>query len=172
MSLDSQIILYHANMAAMIKLGEWFDYLKKMNVYDNTRIIIVADHGYNIGQPDMYFCEGSAETDLDNFYPLLMVKDFDAKGFDTSEEFMTNADVPSLSVKGLIDDPVNPFTGKEINDSEKHAHDQFVIDSQDWSPDENNGDQFRPGDWYSVHDDMRNKANWKLIAKDKVYTGE
>jgi arylsulfatase A-like enzyme len=36
---------YHSNMATMLRVGEWMDYLKEQGVYDNTRIIIVADHG-------------------------------------------------------------------------------------------------------------------------------
>lgn len=37
---------YHTNMSALLRVGEWLDYLREQNVYDNTRIIIVADHGY------------------------------------------------------------------------------------------------------------------------------
>lgn len=37
-------------MAAMLRLGEWFDYLREEGVYDNTRIILVSDHGYRLEQ--------------------------------------------------------------------------------------------------------------------------
>lgn len=48
-----------------------------------------------------------------------MVKDFNRKGFSTSDTFMTNADVPALAMEDLIRDPKNPFTGKAINSDEK-----------------------------------------------------
>ena len=38
--------------------------------------------------------------DVEFFYPLLMVKDFDSKEFKVSDEFMTNADVPTLATEG------------------------------------------------------------------------
>ena len=102
----------------------------------------------------------------DRYYPLLMVKDFNAAGFTTSDEFMTNGDVPTLATSGLIENPTNPFTGKAIDSSEKTAHPQYVIASNDWRIDENNGNQFLPGDWYSVQSDMRVSSNWQALAKN------
>lgn len=49
MDTYTQIAHYHANMAALLRLGEWMDYLRQENVYDNTRIIIVSDHGRDLG---------------------------------------------------------------------------------------------------------------------------
>lgn len=97
-----------------------------------------------------------------------MVKDFDAKGFTISDEFMTNADTPTLAVHDLIKNPVNPFTNKMIDNTEKTAHDQFILESSDWSVDENNGNTFLPGNWYAVHGDTWDPNNWKLVARDAV----
>ncbi|GHU48241.1 membrane protein [Spirochaetia bacterium] len=36
---------YHVNMASLLMTGRWLATLKENAVYDNTRIIIVADHG-------------------------------------------------------------------------------------------------------------------------------
>ena len=77
-----QVIHYHANMATYLKLGEWFDYLREQGVYDNTRIILVGDHGKGLAQYDLY-CNG---VDMEYYLPLLMVKDFDAHGFTVSDE--------------------------------------------------------------------------------------
>ena len=57
--------------------------------------------------------------DMEVSLPLLMVKDFNRKGFSTSDTFMTNADVPALAMEDLILDPKNHFTGKAINSDEK-----------------------------------------------------
>lgn len=162
----SQIKHYHANMAAMLQLGKWFDYLRENGVYDNTRIILVADHGHLEWQMDeaIFDLGGDELFDSELFRALLMVKDFNATGFTTSDEFMTNADTPTLAFAGLIDDPVNPFTGKVINNSEKTAHDQYILWSDSWIIDENNGNVFLPGDWYAVHGDTWNADNWRLVA--------
>lgn len=159
---------YHANMAAMIQLGKWFDDMRREGVYDNTRIILVSDHGRDMySLDDMILDDG---TTISSFYPLLMVKDFDADGFSVSDDFMTNADVPSMAMSGVIDHPANPFTGKEINSDEKTAHDQYIINSLDYQIDINNGNTFLPGSWYSVHDSIWEKDNWKFIAEDAVLT--
>jgi len=110
---------YHVNMAAMILLGNWFDYLRENGLYDNTRIILVSDHGTHNGLLDE---TDDLTTDIDYYLPLLMVKDFNAKGFTTSDAFMTNADVPTLSFEGLVESPVNPYTGNPINSSYKEEH--------------------------------------------------
>jgi len=157
-----QMSHYQTNMAAMIQLGNWFDYLRKNGVYDNTKIILVADHGRALYHHDeLVMDDGSSSLkNVELYYPLLMVKDFDKEGFTTSHEFMTNADVPTLAMKDLIDDPKNPFTGKQINNSEKTAHDQFIIRSWDWDVNGNNGKTFRPAQWASVRDNLWDKDNW------------
>ncbi len=166
MSTDVHAIYYQSNMAAMLQLGKWFDYMRENDVYDNTKIILVADHGRSS------FYEGDEknleDTDTSAFYPLLMVKDFDSEGFTTSEEFMTNADVPTIAMKDIIENPINPFTGKEINSDEKTAHDQYVNSSWEWDIEINNGNTYLPAKWYSVHDDMRDINNWKLVAEEEV----
>ena len=123
-----QVSHYHSNMASFLKLGEYFDYLRQMGVYDNTRIIIVSDHGRNLGQFDVI----SHGKDMEYFMPLFMVKDFDQKGFTVSDSFMTNADTPTLATSGLINDPVNPFTGNPINsDPKKGPQEIFYSDFVD-----------------------------------------
>ena len=156
MTNDHQINHYHVNMAAFKKLGEWFDYLRANGVYDNTRIILVSDHGDDLGQ----FDKKSGNVDLEFYMPLLMVKDFNAKGFKTSEEFMTNADTPALAMSGLIDNPVNPFTGNKIDTSAKNGP-QTVFYSDNINVDINNGNTFQPGSWYTVNGDPRDPASWK-----------
>lgn len=154
---------YHANMAAMIQLGKWFDYLRENDVYDNTRIILVSDHGQILSHLDELVLSGESEdVKLEAYFPLLMVKDFNAKGFETSTEFMTNADVPTLAVDGLIENPVNPFTGKVISNDEKYAHEQFVTVSWDYSVYENNGYTFLPSMWASVKDNLWDINNWTI----------
>lgn len=152
---------YHVNMAAFIQLGKWFDYLKENNVYDNTRIILVADHGNDLGQFENLILDDG--LDLEHYLPLLMYKDFDSQEFSVCFDFMTNADTPSLATKGIIQDPRNPFSNKALDDHEKHSHDQLVLESDFGLNRE--AYVFPPGDpWYSVHDNAYDKNNWKRIS--------
>lgn len=165
-----QMMNYQAQMAALIQLGNWFDYLRENGVYDNTKIIIAADHGYNTySLPELMIGEYPYwETDVENYFPLLLVKDFNSTEFTTSHEFMTNADVPTLAFKDLIENPVNPFTGKNVNNAEKTAHDQIVTLSLQWDIMVNNGNTFLPSGWASVKNDLWNPNNWTFSYDEIV----
>ena len=163
---------YQSNMAAMIQLGHWFDYLRENDVYDNTKIILVADHGRHLGQLDELTLDDGTDglKNVELYYPLLMVKDFDSREFTTSHEFMTNADVPTLAAKDLIENPTNPFTGNPISSDAKTAHDQFIIASWDGNVEANNGNTFLPSQWFSIKDDIWNKDNWTFHDEKVVLT--
>ena len=94
--------------------------------------------------------------------PLLMVKDFNAKGFTTIEEFMTNADTPTLAMNDLINNPVNPFTGKPINSNDKNGPQKVFMSNKNIN--DNTGNTFLPGSWYTVSGNPHEKSNWKYIG--------
>ena len=164
METENQIIHYHANMAAFLQLGKWFDWMKENDVYDNTRIIIVADHGRGLDQFENLHLK-NPEINLEWCNPLFMIKDFNSKEFTTSYEFMTHADTPSLALQGLVENPVNPFTGKIISSEEKLKHPQIITSSTNYDPDINNGYTFDTSDghFYSVHDNIFDENNWELV---------
>ena len=99
------------------------------------------------------------------FSSLLMVKDFDSSGFTVDNAFMTNADVPTLATDGLFKDPVNPFTGKSINNAAKEAGELLLYRGQ-WDPRKTTGNTFLSGRWFTVHDDIFDKNNWKELESD------
>lgn len=154
---QNQMRHYQTNVAAFLKLAEWFDFMRDNAVYDNTKIILVSDHGRDLGHlSDILYHESES---LEMYLPLLMVKDFaenlttQAKATVTFEndEFMTNADVVSLAVKDVIQGEVkNPFTGKTISMDEKTAHDQMIMCSYIYDVSKNNGNQFLPSTWIAV----------------------
>ena len=100
---------YSMEKFAFEAIGDYLNYLKENVVYDNTRIIIVSDHGeYNVPN-------NSIAQKYTRFNPLLFVKDFNAKGeYTVNNEFMTNADTSIMAVKDVIQNPVNPFSKKDI----------------------------------------------------------
>ena len=149
---------YHVNMASMLRLGEWFNEMRKNGVYDNTRIIIIADHAAPIGVFDELILDDI--YDISYFNPLFLVKDFNSKGFTVDDTFMTEADTPILAFKNIIENPVNPATGKPINDNAKKDP-QLVTMSVISDIKTNNGNTFIPAEWYSVQKNIFDKNNWK-----------
>lgn len=165
--LDTEYMIshYHINAASLMQLGNWFDFLREQGVYDNTRIIIVSDHGR-----DLFLVPGEASDmhDITFYQPMLLVKDFDTHGFTISEEFMTNADVPTLAVEGLIENPVNPFTGNPINSDAKLGGKQYVTQSKVYNIAENSGYQFVEAGWAAVSTDVRDINNWEFFDEPSV----
>lgn len=164
MSMDKSVgVAHYQTFAASLReIGEWMEYLKANDVYDNTRIIIVSDHGKELGQFDSLKING--EVDIQAYSPLLLVKDFNAEGFNISDEYMTNADVPILAVKDVISNPINPFTNKLITNMDKYNKNMKVTTSGLYNVTTNNGNVFDTSDsnWYEVTPgDITDAKNWK-----------
>ena len=158
---------YQTDMATMLKLGEWFDYLREQGVYDNTRIIIVSDHGKVMNLYQDMKLDFQIGGDMFMFNPFLMVKDFGASGFTTDSRFMTNADTPSLAFASLIEDPVNPYTGKPIVSDGKNADILYVagVMSGEWNINKNHGNTFKALKWMSVKtENIFDTRNWRYVG--------
>lgn len=155
---------YDANMAAFLKVGNWLEHLKEIGVYDNTKIVIVADHGFALDQ-FTYLKFDNVPIDAEGFNPILLVKDFDATGdLATDETFMTNADVPTIAVDGVIEDPVNPYTGKPLNNDRKFEGPMVVVgDKFDFDGDTQTIFDAPSLPWYTIHDNIFDPDNWELI---------
>jgi hypothetical protein len=153
---------YHVDMAAFLLLGEWFDLLKKNNVYDNTRIIIVSDHGWNIPlaeENNILLPDGNF---VSRYNALLMVKDFNAEGVvKTDRRFMTQADVPMLVLDGVVNNPRNPFTNNTIQADKKDG--VTITTSSRFYPTNHGKNKFKIEDheWLYVRDNIFDPANWK-----------
>jgi hypothetical protein len=162
---------FHVNMAAFVLLGKWFDFLQENGVYDNTRIIIVSDHGYDYTVLKDAKRLPNRER-LEMYWAMLLVKDFNApyireEALPADRTFMTNADVPVLAVQGGIMNPPseNPFTGNPLVTAKeegvtiatthlwqirKHARTTFTI---------------KPDEWLHVRDDIFNVNNWSRVKR-------
>lgn len=168
MKKDSQMAHYQTDMATFLTVGKWLDYLRKEGVYDNTRIIIVSDHGFYLYHLDeRMFNTGKRIIDTEAYYPLLMVKDFGATGFTEDKTFMTNADTAFLAVNNLIEDPKNPYTGVPITMDEKTAHPQYIMTSTDYRLN-TRSNTYDASDWAIVHTDRNDRDNWTFITDQIV----
>lgn len=162
---SSQMASYHANMAALIQLGSWFDYLREEGIYDSTRIIIVSDHGAGMECFQDMILSSDDWGGIESFNPLLMVKDFDAEGFTTDHAFMTNADTPTLALADLIENPVNPYTGNRITNEKKDEPEQHIYYTKVWQTDINNGNKFLPGSWLGLkNQNIFDMDNWEYLG--------
>ena len=160
-----QMTHYQSLTSALYLLGDWFDYLRENDLYDNTRIIIVSDHGFNLGQIDSYIGNVDQTTvNAEMVNPLLMVKDFNQTGFTVNEEFMTNADTAYLAIADVLENNINPYTGNEISMNGKE-YDNLITLSDEHNVSSNNGNTFLPGMWYSVTDDVRYLQNWEYAGE-------
>ncbi len=170
LSSDLALEHYDVNAVAMIMVSRWIEFLKENGVYDNTRIIIVSDHGRYIDNMDRMMLSNGINVMCYN--PLLLVKDYKdsgnnpSGGMRTDNAFMTNADAPILAIDGLFEDPRNPFTGKPLTNEEKFAHPQVLTTSTNAGiKGTEDLTQFKTGNghWYSVHDDIFDVDNWTLL---------
>ena len=153
---------YSINAATIMRLADWFAYMKENGVYDNTRIIIVSDHG----PEENVVTRNHLPFEQDQFNAFLMVKDFNAEGsIKTDMTFMTNADVPSLALKDLIENPVNPFTGNPITQDAKKQPVYIAISGTQLLG--SNAYQFfiDPKQDFYVHDNLFDPKNWVRVEE-------
>jgi len=108
--------LQHAIAArcALLMTADYLDFLKGARVYDNTKIVIVSDHGIvgPVEDHSMRAVEGGTESNIFvRTRSVLLVKEIGATGrLQVSEEFLPNAEVPRI-VCEEIDGCVNPYLG-------------------------------------------------------------
>jgi membrane protein insertase Oxa1/YidC/SpoIIIJ len=151
----SKEVWYHANVAAIKRLSYYFDFLRLHEVYDNTRIILVSDHG----QRNVHITKTNLPFNIDQFNPFLLVKDFNVKGaMKTDMTFMTNADVPALAMKELIENPVNPFTGNTISTDQKN-NPLLILTDIVYDRNENEI-ELNAQNTYYVHGNIFDEMNW------------
>jgi hypothetical protein len=149
---------YHSIMASFLLLGKWFNFIQKQEIYNNTKIIIVSDHGSNLNSeyPGNILLPNNDR--LSSYHALLMVKDFMSSGdLVTDTTFMTNGDVPVFSMNELINNPVNPFSNCPVTAGNKN---NVIITTSGTLQYKISDDQ-----WLSVHDNIFDPNNWGRMGK-------
>lgn len=105
---------YYSAYWATVWIGDFLNWLKGNGIYDNTRIIIVSDHGNifnNPYTPEFTNLErldylGAPLKRLNRLNSLLLVKDFNSnKEFTIDNTLMSIADVHNISFNGVKDIP-------------------------------------------------------------------
>lgn len=159
---ENDVEFYHVNAAAFMLVARYLDYLRTQGVYNNSRIIIVADHGKGITSPNP---QNMAPHQM-AFNPLLMVKDFGEESpLHTDNTFMTNADTVMLATHGITSD-TNPFTGRPlaINKTKMRVYDAGATthlrnagmkELKTW--------QLKGSHAWLVRDDISKEENWEEL---------
>ena len=140
---------YQSDTASLMQLAQWFRFLRENGLWENTRILVVSDHGYEMGLNHILTGSGEGANALDPYdgvmayNALMMIKDFGSGNeFTVDNSFMTIADMPSEAMRGLIENPVNPFTGNPVSEDAKYSEDEQYVMLTDWRIAENHGNRF------------------------------
>jgi hypothetical protein len=128
--------LQHAIAArcALLMVADYLDFLKAAEVYANTKIVIVSDHGI-VGAVEDRSSRAVAGGTVENPYvrtrSVLLVKELDASGpIKVSEEFLPNAEVPRI-VCEQIGGCVNPYLGSRPIEAQGRD-DPFFVSLVPW----------------------------------------
>ena len=142
---------FNADYCVTRLLINFFDKLKDLNIYDQTKIIITSDHGHHkLKEP---IRSKNFQTFVPKASALLLVKDFNNSGaLKSSLRLMSNMDTYGLALSGVSE-------GKEIHlDKIKNSTDSRVlINTYRVSPIYT----FDIYEAYRVKDNIYNENNWE-----------
>ena len=157
---------YHVNAATLLRIGDFLEYLKENECYDNTRIIIVSDHGHPINS-GLFENNQGFQMNKESFQAVLLVKDFNSTGkLSIDNTFMTNADTPSLALEGIVNNPINPFTHNPINVKDKEDYIKIsAAPMQSLRTRDDKQFTINDNEWLTVHDDIFKNENWSFLNK-------
>lgn len=147
---ESNLQYIKQTTCVMRLLVNWMNWLKTNEVYDNTKIIMVSDHGYR-------------ETNSIGFiraHALMLVKDFNSSGLLISKDtFLSNADTPSIACsaiggcENIIPDPTKyPIENRTL-----------FFTHGPWNKGANNPNKYIVQKQYEVKNSIFDPTNWKSI---------
>ena len=156
---------FYVNYLAHESCAKFFKFLKDNNCWDNSRIIIIGDHGRDpMRTRDMKFIADFANTDFspDASIPLIMMKDFNSEGtLKKDYTFMTLADIPALTTKNLSSElQKNPFSGRDFLETENKTVVR-IITAGNWHANHQlKSTQFEDAEWAFVKENVYAPSNW------------
>ena len=160
---DISVRHYYANIASINLIIRFINYLKNNQIYDNTKIIVISDHGVSgVGS------RLSTNQNLDfmtGYNALLLVKDFDERGeIKINTNFMTISDMPYLSVKH-IPNVKNVFNGNIITNDRKNNV-LYLVDNDGLRGFLRNTNTVNFDIVYTVKDNIFDTNNWTRYKMD------
>jgi hypothetical protein len=153
----------------LLAVADYLDYLKAQGVYDNTRILVVSDHGIVGPVTDLSSRAITGGTQAPEFVrtrSLLLVKPRGATGsLAVSEEFLPNAEAPHIACMEL-GGCVNPYLhDKPISPLDRTV--PFQVTMVPWQFNLQKPDSFVVLERYSLEGgDPFNARGWKRLPAD------
>lgn len=159
----------YTDIASMKKVGEWLKWMKDNEVYDNTQIIIVADHGRE-GTYSSLIPLADQKGDaipFNAFFPLLLYKPFQGEGnLKISDDFMSNADTAPLLL-APFGDFKNPYTGNPLDS--KGKFDSQILGIGHHKHELHKGTTFMMDRQFTVSGNTLDPASWNRVpASDYI----
>ncbi len=159
---------YSSMVGIILRFTNFIDFLKKNEIYDNTKIIIVSDHGMSRDTGTFDNKTQNFPFNKDNMTATLLVKDFSSRGkLKKDYTFMTNADTPALALKDIDGNALNPFTKNPLDVNSMGGgitKNEFIKMSN--APAEstrirkNKKFNIKDDEWYAVKDNIFDDKNW------------
>ncbi len=160
---------YSSMVGILLRFANFVDFLKENKLYDNTKIIVVSDHGMS---RDTGIFDNKTQNfpfNKDNMTATLLVKDFSSRGnLKEDYTFMTNADTPALALKNIDEKALNPFTKNPLDVNSMGGggitKNDFIKMSN--APAEstrirkNTQFNIKDNEWYTVKDNIFDNKNW------------
>ncbi len=168
---------YFSFRCSIESLTQWFTWLQEHNVYDNTKIIIVSDHGGNGYRDYMNRNNISSEllgTDYSYMFPrahaLLLVKDFNQNNaFSIDTRLMSNVDMAAMmyhSIEGYVP-PNDAHAFDKIDYAKQLVPDRTVpiyhTEFYNWAGFVREKKQFKIKNKYTVTDTIFELKNWNKV---------
>lgn len=168
---------YYTERHMMKLLVDYFNHLKKLGVYDNTKIILVSDHDARDSQmlddmlgafsmKDKTLKKGSVDhlsLRLGRPHALLMVKDFNSRGnLKVDNALMSNADVPALAALHLASFDEFPL----IDPRKKSQNTIREHDIGNWRWEKHEKNKYIINERWQITGSMFELDNWKEISVD------
>lgn len=159
---------YSSMVGIILRFTNFIDFLKKNEIYDNTKIIIVSDHGMSRDTGTFDNKTQNFPFNKDNMTATLLVKDFSSIGkLKKDYTFMTNADTPAIALKDIDGNALNPFTKNPLDVNSMGGgitKNDFIKMSN--APAEstrirkNKKFNIKNDEWYAVKDNIFDDKNW------------
>lgn len=156
---ENHIITEICSLKALI---DWFDWMKRNQVYDNTHIIIVSDHGRWDSSELLDMWSGNQGYKKEAIYPvalhgLLLVKDTNSKGpmKEDRENLMANWDVPLL---------IKAASGEATKQPWKNPNRQRCSVNGEWQRKRHNDNAYNIKDVVCVNGSLFKKEHWKTFT--------
>lgn len=168
---------YSSMVGVLKRFADFMDFLKENNLYDNTKIVLVSDHGMSCDTGVFDNKTQNFPFYKENMTASLLVKDFSNRGkLKEDYAFMTNADTPALALKGIDGKALNPFTKNPLdvnfiggggitkNDFIKMSN----APAESTRIRKNARFNIKDDEWYTVKENIFDDKNWsQYIVKDK-----